>query len=184
MNCKTCGEFFQPTSEEERMMAGKQIEEICMNCAMKKADAVKVDWKPEPLRIEEGRYDGTKLYRAEKFDKDGKLLCFLARPQRPLKARHRSLRKPRKGIIHVGIIGGDDGNRAASEPRVVVHTNIETFKKLRKPFWVTKVPGFWDPQTGVSRIEVPCNDVVEIVESKQEKRVVLKDGSSIRLLYK
>lgn len=187
MDCKVCGEFFQPTPEEERLIATKQMEEVCLSCAMKQADAANAkdtDWKPEPLRVQPGRYDGTKLFRVEKIDKDGKLICFIAMPPKPLVPRHKSLRKPRKGVLHVGIIsGGGDQQRATSQPRVVVHTNVDTFARTNSALWVSKVPGFWDAQTGVARIEIAKADIVSVEEHAGEKRVILKDGSVLRMRY-
>lgn len=182
--CKTCGEFFQPTPDEERLIAMRHVEEVCLKCAMEQADNTETEWIPEPLRIPEGKYDGTKLWRAEKFDKAGKLLCFIARPPRPLKSRHESLRKPRKHILHVGIMGDSSRGQLASQPRVVMHTNVETFLDARKDLWISKIPGFWDPHSGVSRIEIPYQDVSEIVNGEQEKKIILKDGGVIRLVYK
>ncbi len=183
-DCKRCGEFFQATPDEERLIATHHIEEICMDCARAAAEDAGGDFKPEPLMIPEGKYDGTKLHRAEKFDKDGKLLCFLALPLRPLKPRHKSLRKPRKGIIHVGIISSNDMHRMSTQPRVILHTNIKNFRKTKKPLWISKIPGFWDAQTGVSRIEVQSDEVDCIVGDLPEKEIRLKDGGFIRLIYK
>jgi len=185
-NCKKCGEFFQPSPDEERMIATKRIEEICLKCAMLLADASNMyeDYKPPPMRIPIGKYDGTKLHRAIKFDSAGNPICFTALPAVPLKALHDSLRKPRKGVIHVGIISDSDSQRMTSQPNVILHTNIDSFISSRNAFWVKKVPDFWDRQTGVSRIEVPFKDVSEVTINPQEKDVMLKDGGLIKLIYK
>ena len=181
-DCIKCGEFFQPTADEERLLASHQMEEVCMKCAMAASEGTTTHQKPPPLRVQEGKYDGTKLFRAEWFDKDNKLLCFVATPPRPWVPLHRSLRKPRKGNIHVTIISGSDGSRATSEPRVVVHTNIASFERTRRSFWVSKVPDFWDPQTGIGRIEIPFDKVDHVSEDKRS--VHLKDGGIVVLTYK
>lgn len=182
-NCKKCGEFFQPTPDEERLIATHQIDEVCMPCAMAETVGKEDDYKPGPPRIPIGKYDGSKLHRAERFDKDGKLLCFVALPPKQLRPRHKSLRKPRRGIIHVSIISGNDAYRMSSQPQVVLHTNLESFRHSGQPLWFTKIPGFWDPHTGVARIEIPNADVDCIVGDAPEREVRMKDGSFIKLTY-
>ena len=181
-NCKTCGEFFQPTTDEERLIATHLMPEICMLCAEKATQDHNKDWKPPSLFEPIGKFDGTKLHRADWFDKDEQRICFVARPPRPRLPRHRTLRKPRKGNIHVTIIGSSDAYRMTSEPRVIVHTNIATFMKSRQPFWVSKIPDFWDPHTGIGRIEIPLDKVDHV--SDDEREVHLKDGGVVRLIYK
>jgi hypothetical protein len=181
--CKKCGEFFQPTADEERLLAQHKMEEICMDCALLAEDGQEDDWKPPPLRVSREKTDGTKLYRAERFGPEGKLLCFLALPPKPLYPAHRSLRKPRPHNLHVTFFTERE-QRLTTEPRVVVHTNLETFRKTGQPFWVRKIPDFWDPHSGVGHIQVPNESVIDVIEDEGERKILLRDGGFVRLLYK
>ena len=181
--CKKCGEFFQPTKDEDRLLAQHKMEEVCMSCALLAENQFDDDWKPPPLRVPREKTDGTKLYRAERFGPHGELLCFLALPPKPLYPAHRSLRKPRLHNLHVMILT-DEQERLMTEPRVVVHTNVENFERTGYSFWVRKIPDYWCPHSGVGRIEVPRENIVNVTEGKRKKEVHLKDGGFVRLLYK
>lgn len=183
-HCIKCGEFFQPTADEDRLLATHQMEEICMACALEQSQDSGTDWKPSPMFVPAGKFDGTKLYRAEWLDKDEKLICFVAVPIERMVRAHGSLIKPRRGTIRVTIITSSDAHRMSSQPPVIVHTNVDSFERTRTPFWVSKTPSYWDPQTGVGRIEIPRINVDHVSEDVQKKEVHLKDGGVVYLTYK
>jgi len=74
---------------------------------------------------------------------------------------------------------------APTEPRVILHTNLATFRKTGRPLWFTKIPGYWCPYTGVARIEIPNNAVGETTYDETGATILnLNDGSHIRLTYR
>ena len=185
--CLKCGEFFQPTPEEERLMASKQIEEICMACAIAESEKDADGQLPPPILgplVPQEKTDGTKLYRVEWFDHDGRLVSFVAIPPKPLIPRFRGRVHPKKRRLRVMTMGKDHGARMLTEPRVTLHTNLDNYEKLHQPFWARKIPDYWDPFTGVGSIEIPADEIMQIDREKQKTVVLLKNGGQVRLLYK
>jgi hypothetical protein len=191
--CPKCDGFYQPTPEEERLIASGQMEPLCMNCAVKNYREREKELPPSapmPLRETVGKTDGTKLSRVERFDAKGLSVTFTALPLLPTKSTPRILRKKKKGedTQHVMILSNDAGRtRATNEPRVVLHTNLSTYQESKSPLlWFSKIPSYWCPFTGVGRIEVPSEDVTDVRTDADGKvtELHLQDGGLLRLSYR
>lgn len=188
-SCPKCGQFYQPTPEEERLIINKQMEPICMECAIRASrekDAALAPAAPAPLRETYGKTDGTKLARVERFDSGGLSTTFVALPLLPPKPISHSIRKQKKDDLTVMVLTeGNPLSRLPNEPRVVLHTNLNTFRETGAPLWFAKVPGYWCPFTGVARIEVPNGDVTEVSNDDTGATILkLKDGGHLRLTYR
>lgn len=182
MRCETCGREFTPAPDEERLMMLGQMGQVCETCARLQAPASAA--APAPLPTVNLEY--AELFRADQFDKDNRLIRFVALPIKRKSIREMSregLRKPKKTRVH-SFVMSERGTQLHTRPNIRLHTNLETFERLHNSFWIRKLPGFWDPFTGVSEIEVPC-DHIEKVERQPDRILIhLKDGGYIRLRYR
>jgi hypothetical protein len=188
-SCPKCNKFYQPTPEDEKLMTSGLMEELCMDCAIsaaRKRDAGLPPAVPPPLRETFGKTDGTKLARVERFDSGGLSKAFVALPLLPNKPISHTLRKERKGDLGVMIFSeGSSLSRMPNEPRVILHTNLTTFRETGHPLWFSKIPSYWCPFTGVPRIEVPNEDVVDVNTDDTGATILgLQDGGSLRLTYR
>jgi len=187
--CLVCGDTFHPTAEEERLIAARKMKSVCLQCARAAYDDADDGTLAPPLPLREplAKLDGTKLCRAELFDRDMRLVCFTATPMLETRARLNALKrdKPLDEIEHVTTLGDDGRRRMPTEPRVVLHTNLETFQSTGADFWVKKLPMYWCPYTGVARIFVRHADVADVVRGDKDKgvEVVLRNGGRVRLSY-
>lgn len=186
--CPKCNEFYQPTPDEERLIANKQMEPMCIQCAIQGYREREKDLPaspPAPLRETMGKTDGTKLARVEKFDSDGRSLVFIALPPLPYKPISHTLRRRRAGDLGVLVFRGNTKtSRLATEPRITLHTNITTFRKSGQPLWFNKIPGFWCPATGAARIKVQGDDIIDADVSMGATALRLKNGGLLRLSYR
>lgn len=184
MNCKECGEFFQPSPEEEKLFTTGGLPVLCPDCERKRWEAKK---PPEDkIPVYPGvRYvgDGRELCRAARFNSDGIETFFIALPLEPYKAVAATLRKPRKHDVGVFVFS-ERQNQLHTIPRTQLHTNIDTYIKQRKPLRIMKIPSYWDPFTGIGEIEIARKDIVRTEIKDRQVRVELKDGGCLILYYR
>jgi hypothetical protein len=183
MKCETCGRDFTPAPDEERLMMLGQMGQVCETCARIQAPATAV--APAPLPTVNLEY--AELFRADQFDKDNRLIRFVALPIKRKSIREMSregLRKPKKNQLHTFVMSERSTQRRTTTPNVRLHTNLETFEEHHKAFWIRKLPSFWDPFTGVAEIEVPLNHIENVERQYDRVLIHLKDGGHIRLQYR
>lgn len=170
------------------MLAAGQMESVCLKCAIQEAqekEAHLPPTKPFPIRETYGKTDGTKLARVELFNADGSSRAFLALPPLPTKPVSHTLRKEKKKEFSVMVFRSQDtSSRLMTEPRIFLYNNLNKFRETGQPLRFFKVPSFWSPFTGRSRIEVPNEDVVAVENDGAATIVKLKDGGYIRLTYR
>ena len=193
-SCPVCGEFYQPTPEEERLIVAGDAPEMCMTCAIRVYKDSEKDMPlaaPAPLRETHGKTDGTKLARVEMFDAAGRSMFFAALPPLPPKEtvatliKEKEVDKDREATSHVLILSETGPGRKSTEPRIILHSNVYTFSKSDKHLWFRKIPEFWCPYTGRSHIRISSADVKEICKvGDQTTSVSLNDGRVIRLYYR
>lgn len=184
MNCKECGQFFQPPPEEEKLITTGGLPILCPDCERKRWESKKPPQDRAPIYPGVPyKGDGTELYRVARFDERGIETTFLALPQRPFKAVAAPLRKVRKHDVHVFVMS-ERNSQLNTTPRTRILTNIDTYQKQNKPLKITKIPDYWDPFTGVGTIEVKQDDIVDIVDEDLKKRVNLKDGGCVVFYYR
>lgn len=184
MNCKECGQFFQPPPEEEKLITTGGLPILCPDCERKR-------WQSkEPPQARAPIYpgipykgDGTELYRVSRFDEKGIELTFLALPQKPFKPVAASLRKPRKHDVHVFVMS-ERNSHPNTVPKTRILTNMDTYESRGQPLKITKVPDYWDPFTGVGSIEIQPDDIVGTSDEEKKKRVDLKDGGCVIFYYR
>jgi hypothetical protein len=184
MDCKKCGQFFQPSPEEEKLLTTGGLPVLCPACEKLRWEAKKA---PEDLApVYPGvqyKGDGRELYRAARFDANGVELLFVALPPKPYKALAAPLRRPRKHDVHVFIMS-ERRSQLTTIPRTRIITNLTTFKEQKKPLKVIKIPDYWDPFTGVGAIEVKQEDIVEIERVERQTNIKLTDGGQVVLYYR
>lgn len=188
-DCPKCGKFYQPTPEEERLIINGQMEPLCLACAVqesRKREEALPPSAPPPLRETFGKSDGSKLARVERFNPKGQSVSFVALPPLPNKPVSHTLRKQKKGDLNVMVLSeGSSLARLPTELGVILHTNMATFRKTGQPLWFAKIPGYWCPFTGVSRIEVPNDFVSETTDDTTGATILkLRDGGHLRLTYR
>jgi len=187
MYCKTCGNFFQPTPDEEKLIVTGGLDVLCNGCAT-------ADWKersknkgvPAPIQPGTGykHGDGTQLYHAEWLDAQGLRVAFVAMPPIPRRATSSPLRKERKQDIHVFVMTESTGQNRRSTPRTQLYTNLDTFRKLRQPLKIEKIPNYDDPYTGTSLLRFDPADVADIEREEGLVRIHLRDGGHVLLRYR
>lgn len=190
-SCEKCGELFVPTPDEEKLIAAGKIARVCLECLKKEYEGKQSEDKSGPPRAPDSldeKTDGTKLFRAERFDKDGKLIVFLALP-RPEKIRvPKSLVRPKPNQLHVTMIpmgpGAGVSDKPSHVPRTTLQTNLDAFRKRGTPFWVKKVPGFVCAETGTDRIEIPASEVLSILREEGKVSIHVSDGGMVYLHFK
>lgn len=189
MYCKVCGEFFQPSQDEEKLIVSGSVEEVCGPCAARlwkeKSDREFTETPIYPRAAVGG--DGTTLCRAEWYTKTGKLISFVSLP--PILSRYEvePLHQKKVADIRVFVFGSNSRTqyRILSEPSVILHTNLDTFKDLgAETFWVRKRPDYCNAHTGVGSIEVDARRVKNIERKERLIEVTLTDGSCIRMFYR
>ena len=177
MICRNCGTEFYPDPDTERLMMLGQIAMVCDVCARKNAPPPPMATPVLPAAL------GNELCRAEFYDAGGKLLRFIALPPKREWRRVRTLRKPRKSDVAVFVMT-ERASRQTSHPPIRISSNIETFERLQADFWVMKTPGFWDGFTGVSRIDVPFVEIIDVKRNGETTELFLRDGAKVRLRYR
>lgn len=186
MYCKKCGNFFQPSPEEERLIVAGHAEEVCLNCekeAWLEQEKDREDDAPPVMPGREYVGDGRELFRAEWFRSNGRSICFIALPLLPLRPKMSPLRRPRPHDIHVHVFSVQN-RQFTSMPRTHVQSNWENFRETNRPFWVRKRPSFQDAFTGISDIEIPAKRILEVKKSGHQVRLDVDDGSYVILSYR
>lgn len=189
MHCKLCGEFFQPSQDEEKMIVSGAVEEICGPCATKR-------WKEKSDREFNAAPiyphaavggDGTTLCRAEWYTKMGKLISFVSLP--PVRSRRdvEPLRQKKVADLHVFVMSDENwqNDRMPSEPATILHTNLDTFRQVgERTFWVRKRPDACDAFTGVGSIEFDARRIKHIERKPRLVEITLTDDSCVRMFYR
>lgn len=177
MLCRKCSSEYEPTPEEARLINQGDLSPLCPECAP-------TPRAPPPL-IEEPEDKATEVFwRAERTDANGNIIAAMRLPKKFVRPTVTPLVKPRKDLLHVFVLSESDPQFKSSSPRTILHTNLETFINDKQPFWVQKLPSYWDGPTGISRIEVPLEEVIDIIKENSLTRVQCQDGSEIRLYYR
>ena len=175
MLCRKCSEEFSPTAEEERLILQGDLEPICDKCAPPPR-------APPPIYVPTDEKEKT-LWRADRTDTEGKIVAFMRTPKVIKRPTISPLVKPRADSLHVFVLSEGDPRHMSAAPRVILHTNIETFFSDKQNLWICKIPSSWDGQTGIARIEVKLEDVADIIKDESRTLVRCQDGSEVRLHY-
>ena len=184
MNCKECGEFFQPPPEEEKLLTTGGLPVLCPECEKKRWEAKKPVEDRAPVYPGTPYVgDGKELYRVSRFNSAGVELVFVALPPKPFKPVAAPLRKPKKHDIHVFVMS-ERRSQLTTIPRTRILTNLTTYEKQRKPLKFVKVPDYWDPFTGVGAIEVQRDEIENVEEEERQVTLKLKDGGRVVLYYR
>lgn len=178
MLCRNCSSEFTPPPEEARLIALGDLIPLCPKCVPAAALL--------PPKIEDPEADkvAQTLWRAERRDFAGKVVAFMRLPKITKPPIISPLVKPRSDQLHVFVMSEGNPSLKSSSPRVILHTNLETFMENKQNFWVKKLPSFWDGPTGVGHIEIKLEDVVDIIKEKNLVRVRCIDKSEVLLHYK
>lgn len=177
MKCRKCGREFKPESDVERLMAVGQIEQVCDQCEVRPIP------KSVPLPVAPADAAQLVLRRIDWFGPDNRCIRFMALPpKRDWFPRRETLRKPRKTDQHVFVLSTSD-RKLATSPPVRINCNVDTFEKQHAKFRAAKTPAMWDAFTGVSKMEVPFQQIECVEREYGETRLLLKNGEYLRLLY-
>ncbi|RLI87368.1 MAG: hypothetical protein DRP01_02065 [Archaeoglobales archaeon] len=179
MICQKCGKEFKPDSDIERLMAVGQIARVCDNCAARPV-------APTPLPLSVIPLDTTQmqLHRLDWFDKQRKLIRFMSLPpKRNYNMHQNTLRRPRKSDQHVFIMSSRS-DQLNTTPAIRIRCNIDNFQEQRTKFYAVKTPDAWDPFTGISRMEVPFQQIDRVEKEGANTVLHLTTGERIRLLYR
>lgn len=182
MKCETCGREFIPAPDEERLMMLGQMGQVCETCARMQSPAAAVVSTPLPAV----NLEYAELFRVDQFNKDNRLVRFVALPLKRKSIREMSregLRRPKKHHLHTFVMT-ERGNNLRTVPNIRLHTNLDTFEELHDAFWARKIPSFWDPFTGVSEISVPRTHIKNVERQQGCVLIHLNDGGYIRLQYR
>jgi len=180
--CKKCGTSFFMSNEEERLLSIGKIEEICIECAKKEAKKKESTWTPKmPYEYLE-KTDGTKLEKVFFLDEHNRVVKFISLPPPPRKLIRRRYRE-RPYEIHAFVITERQSKRLPTEVKLILHSNIASYEN-EKTLWFKKIPGFWDPITGVDKIEVPSENVKEMIKNDNRIVVKLSNNQSLQIYYK
>jgi len=177
MICRDCTVEFFPDDDTERLMMLGQIAIVCDVCARKSAPAPPLPTPVLPAALSD------QLCRVEYYDPGGKLLRFMALPPDHKPTRRRSLRKPKKSDVQVFVMS-ERGSARTSHPPIRLSSNAETFERLQADFWAMKTPSFWDGFTGISRIDAPFREIVNVTREADIMELHLRDGAKVRLQYR
>jgi len=184
MYCEKCNNFFQPPAEEEKLMTTGGLPALCLECEKARWAKKEIETPLAPLFPGTAYIgDGRELYRAIWFAENGTELIFVAIPEKPRKPDIAPLRKDRLHDVRVVILS-ERSNNDTTTPRVVLQTNIATYKQQNQNLWIRKVPGYWDAFTGTDEINITPDKIINVEQSDQRVNVNLKNGEKVTLYYR
>lgn len=165
-------------------MTGK-LDRVCIDCAviLQEARERSQESASPGYYGSESFVDGTKPYRAELYQPDGKLQSFIATPRDPKQHLIKPLRKPKKTQIDVRPLH-DVSMRPPSALPIRIMSNAKVFDSDADSVWVRKTPPAWDPTTGIDYISIPIRRIKDVVRTDQMVEFQLNDGGILRVYYK